>query len=163
MRRAREEDLLDTGVPPDPGTARRRAFFGVPDLIQRLGEPWGGGDDELEVRRQETLAACSAFVDESAPLRVLFKVIGGRRAIAEMRVLAPNPGIRLIGGFLEQSVFVAVAMHFREEIAWKRAKTQPPSGTLEWRDVQDAADAKWKDVFGTIRPIVPEQLKKRRG
>ena len=41
LRRAREEDLLDTWVPPDPGTARRRAFLGVPD-IQRLGEPWVG-------------------------------------------------------------------------------------------------------------------------
>jgi len=45
------------------------------------------GADELEVRRQEALAACSAFVDESAPLRLLFKLIGGRRAIAQLIVL----------------------------------------------------------------------------
>ena len=77
----------------------RRAFFGLPDLIQAVGK-WA---DELEVRRQEALAACSAFVDESAPLRLLFKLIGGRRAIAQLIVLAPKPGVRLIGGFSKRA------------------------------------------------------------
>ena len=83
LRRACEQNLLEAWDPPNRSTAMRRAFFGLPDLIQAVGK-WA---DELEVRRQEALAACSAFVDESAPLRLLFKLIGGRRAIAQLIVL----------------------------------------------------------------------------
>lgn len=85
---------LRTGAPPCDG------LFSD---CQTSSRPWGSGADELEVRRQEALAACSAFVDESAPLRLLFKLIGGRRAIAQLIVLVPKPGVRLIGGFSKRA------------------------------------------------------------
>jgi hypothetical protein len=89
------------------------------DVHSRLLTPWGDPDSEIEARRQRVLVTCDAFVAARTSLSLLFKETGGRLGIAEMRILAPGPGFRLVGAFLSDTVFVAASGWLREELPYK--------------------------------------------
>jgi hypothetical protein len=162
LRSAHERDLIRIWDPPVRTVRQRSAIYGASDAIQKLERPWGPGDDEDEVRRQVGLAACAAFVSETTPLQLLFKIVGGRNRIAELRVLAPKPGLRLVGGFMDERVYIILSIYRREEIAFKR-NARASDGLLQWQQIIEAARTQWETIFGEVTPVVPQQLRRRRG
>lgn len=135
---------------------------GPPNVVAKLERSWGDGNDEAEIRRQQILAACALFVEGRVPTRLLFKCVSQRKGISEMRVLAPAPGCRLVGGFLDDSVFVVLGIYRREEIAWRHGISGNAQG-IRWKAVIEAAEMEWKVLFPGIPPMIPAAIRKSQG
>jgi hypothetical protein len=127
------------------------------DVRNWLSNSWGGDADPLELLRSQTLAVCDRYIDGTAPLLQLFKIVGGRKGVAMMRVLSPSPGVRLIGGFLSDDVFVALSSWRRDELPHKRSQVQTDSAGTTWRELVDKAAQDWSVIFPTVatphRPV----------
>lgn len=130
---------------------QEKLFLVTPELHGRLERAWGSADDEMEARRQEVRATIESFVSGAAPVSLLFKLIGGRKRVAEMRILSPGPGVRILGGFVKDDVFVGIVLKLREEVPFKR---QPNPGTKgqDWRAVKAHVEQEWQALFSRQIP-----------
>ena len=160
FRRALAQRRLFNWEPPDKSVSQVRILACSADVFKQLNDSWGNADDKNEVLRQSVVATCAAFVGGSTPSRLLFKNIGGRKAIAEMQILAPNPGVRIVGGFLDEDVFVALALYLRSEIAWKRGAFSNASRLLEWKQVIELASHDWEAYLPDANRMISLSLSK---
>ena len=158
FRGALREGRLLNWEPSRAAEKSSRIIAGPENVVGRLDRPWGDGNDALEIRRQKVLAACSAFVEGKTPVRILFKSLSRKKRVAEMRVLAPKPGVRLVGCFLDDAVFVVFGIYFREEIDWRGNRSPGPSALLKWKDIKDKAEEDWAALFPYLTPVTPAGL-----
>jgi hypothetical protein len=63
--------------------------------------------------------------------------------IWDIRVIAPNPGIRVLGGFAGLDTFVALTWNYRENL-------DDPG---RWSDEIERCRKAWRELFGTIEPF----------
>jgi hypothetical protein len=68
--------------------------------------------------------------------------------IWDIRVIAPNPGIRVLGGFSKLDTFVALTWDYRENL----------DGPRLWNDEIDRCRKAWRDLFGTKQPLKGKSL-----
>lgn len=161
FRRACAAKRLIVWTPDRKSAAQTNLLAFVPETFERLAQPWGDDDDGDEMLRQQVLATCAAFTCDQIALWALFKHVGGRRGVSEMRILAPSPGIRIVGGFLSDTAFVAVGLYRRDEIASKRRKLPENSSVLEWKVVLDRAVQRWSQALPEVAPMVPSAIAKK--
>lgn len=163
FRAARAAGRLVVWEPDRRGAAQRNLLALIPEVFEEVSHPWGSDDDDDEVLRQRVLATCAAFTSDQIPLSTLFKHVGGTRGISAMRILAPRPGVRIVGGFLSDTAFIGVALYRRDQIVWKRANPPSNPSPLEWKAVLDDARWRWDQMLPGTVPIVPRSIGKKRG
>src|SRR6266545_4645334 len=148
FRAARAAGEIKVWQPILKGAAARRILALDEDLYARLANPWGDPDSDLEALRQEIMAACDAFVNDTIALRALFDEIGGRLGVAEMKILAPDPGARIIGGFLHETVFVGCSLLRRDELPYKRNGDQTTHALIDWETLNRTTAKRLSELFG---------------
>jgi hypothetical protein len=127
------------------GPARRCLAF-VPDIHSWLETE--KEDLAHESLRQKTRAFCDNFLAETITLEAALKAIGSKDTLLQMRVMSPEPGVRIIGALIENSIFVGTHHYLRDEILFKHkpvAKQQK-----SWVDVQTDAREALKTLFGDV-------------
>ncbi len=68
--------------------------------------------------------------------------------IWDMRSRDPTPGLRLLGGFTEPDVFVALVWDFR-----KNLKTD-----AHWKSLQQRCHSEWRSLFAEQAPLLGEEV-----
>jgi hypothetical protein len=68
--------------------------------------------------------------------------------IWDIRVIAPNPGIRALGGFSKLDTFVALTWDYRENL----------DGRGLWNEEIDRCQKAWRDLFGATKPLKGKSL-----
>ena len=117
--------------------------------MTRLSTPW----PDAERLRGQTEAACDDFIENGLPPRGLFKSTFGRTAIAQMEVLAPKPGTRLFGAFVESSrCFVVLRLMLRDELPFKPTGQ---IGIVDYRALGEQLVAEWDRLLPGVprRPL----------
>ena len=82
--------------------------------------------------------------------RLTFEASFGRSAVAQMKIAKPDPGARLIGGFLSEIDFVGLRLYRRDELPFRRRN----NGTkvIDYRPLVDAVMADWEFLLpGALR------------
>lgn len=121
-----------------------------------LSAPWGDPESDAEEMRQKILATFDQFISDAAPLRLLFKEIGGKKGIAQMRILKPNPGARLIGAFLSNTVFLGAYLWRRDALPYSADSEQTRLAKRSWRNAIADAETSLRVNIGPLtfaRPL----------
>ncbi len=66
-----------------------------------------------------------------------------RDDIFDIRCVDPKPGIRVLGGFADKDLFVALTVNFRENLAEDK----------DWRDEIERCKARWRNLFHPHQPF----------
>ncbi len=147
-------------TPTMPGQGVGRSLFLHSSIVQELNpEHWA--DDEMSMRYGRLKADFDTFAggdmiavgmqpydkDSSAFLARVDPVEYGAWCL---RCYAPKPSIRVMGGFAEQDVFVALMSQPREML-------DGPGGT-KWMRFREDTLARWRDLFPGLQPLVSETI-----
>jgi len=63
--------------------------------------------------------------------------------VFDIRCIAPNPGMRVLGCFADRDLFVALTTAMREDLATDK----------DWRNEREACKAAWRRLFPGYRPF----------
>lgn len=147
-----------------PGRPERREVYVVPEISRLvLDGPWGDGDEEERwVKVAEALAWFIEGRLVSVPERNAYHrdafMLRLRQVrswwwpppeVWEIRVRAPDPGIRLFGRFAEWNTFVAVAWHDRGALGFPGTW----EGRIAWRFAALQCLARWNGLFAPYPPL----------
>jgi hypothetical protein len=127
------------------GPARRCLAF-VPDI-----HSWLEAEKEdltHENLRQKTRAFCDNFLAETITLEAALKAIGRKGTLLQMRVMSPEPGVRIIGALIENSIFVGTHLYLRDDIVFKHKPVAHQQKS--WTDVQADAREALTLLFGDV-------------
>ena len=133
------------------GFETSRTLYVTEDLFNAVSEqPADDRDSEIMFEFRATL---DAFLEGSEitvsedpfgkpPETTLARVHPVELEVWDIRSIEPHPGIRCLGCFLEQDVFVALKWDYRENIS-----------SEEWGImIQQCLDL-WNNIFGVRRPL----------
>jgi hypothetical protein len=70
--------------------------------------------------------------------------------IWDIRSRDPNPGLRVLGGFAERDIFIALTWETRKQLG---AKDSP-----EWRTAIQNCKTNWRNLFPTFDPLTGDDL-----
>lgn len=115
--------------------------------MTRVEARWN--DQGREGLRGQTKAAFDDFIENGRPPRGIFEESGGRTGIAQMKVLAPNPGVRLFGGFVHADCFVGLRLLHRDELPFKPTRQK---GVIDYKALGQALVQEWDKLLpGVLR------------
>lgn len=100
--------------------------------------------------RAQTQAACDEFVQRGRTRLRRFDGLFGRSGIAQLKVLAPDPGSRLFGGFVDPDIFVGLRLCWRDSLPFKATGQQ---GDIDYRTLGEELRREWDALLPGIRPI----------
>lgn len=125
-------------LPLVPGVSPIRALFVGEALQKVLDSP--EGDDEWERRVGELRADLERFVvtPEITP-KYLFLLYPARDYVWEIRSVAHDPSIRVLGRFAERDVLVATNHALRSDLGGWQSRA--------WKEVKRLALAIWRTLF----------------
>lgn len=109
----------------------------------------------LEPLRMKTHAMFDTFVEEGEDAHWMFDDSSGRLGIAQLKVMAPKPGVRLIGGFVDTVTFVGLRLYLRSQLPYK--PTGQP-GVINYRALWATALADWNKLLPGIPPVPMKNL-----
>jgi hypothetical protein len=123
------------------------------DIYALLQGPWGTAEETQSFSKLR--ADLDSFIS-GAPVSVaekprrskkafLKRLEGERGEIWEIRQVAPKPGIRILGGFAEQDVFVGLVWRYRPPL--------DDYGSAEWREAIQTCKHTWRRLFLTWPPV----------
>ena len=73
--------------------------------------------------------------------------------IFDVRCFDPRPNIRILGGFADQDLFVALTFHPRSKpISWLDRPPLGDGGSVEWASAVHDTRKEWCDLFGSEQP-----------
>jgi hypothetical protein len=121
---------------------------------------WGSDSSDLEKRRQQVLAACDAFVDNRTALRLLFGYVSRRYALASMKILSPGAGVRIFGGFLDETVFIGCSYYLREQLPFKPRK-KTATTAIDWKTLTEQTRHQWERLITDVKPRLPASIRRR--
>lgn len=135
-------------APSRPVVARVGKLYLTPDAFARMA-PAKDGRDPL---RATAYAAFDLFVEQGASAYRLFDDSWGKLGVAQMKIMAPSPGSRLIGAFVDPLLFVGLRLYWRDELDFK-AKGQ--KGLIDYRTLGQVAVAEWNMLLPDVtrRPM----------
>lgn len=122
----------------------RLVLLSAPALA-RISGPWGGESEDVEALRQELLVTLDRVV-EGQPLSLLFGVLAAREGIVQLKLMKPRPGVRIVGGFLEDDVFAGMSVFLRDELPDKKRPGQTARALLGYGAVNASARQAFKDL-----------------
>src|SRR4051812_24668230 len=93
------EARLHRWEPSRPILQRSAELYLAADARLRVASPWELPVDR-ESLRQSTQAAFDQFIEHGRARHSLFDPAYGRSGVAQMKIMAPTPGVRLFGGFV---------------------------------------------------------------
>ena len=115
-----------------------RAMLVTPAILSLLQGPWS---DEINEARAGVLHAdLEAFIaGNSVTHQHLKRLSPARDQCWEIRSVRDDPSIRVLGGFIERDVFVAINYAKREDLGgWKDRR---------WRDFKETCKTEWSNLF----------------
>jgi|SRR5579862_5381263 len=136
-----------------PGLAPRRTLYISEKVRALITGTAANMDSKMRERWLVARAVLEAFVDghwittkskkkSRAEMAVLCPQAAG---IWEFRDVKPRPSLRILGGFLQKDVFVALVPYERSELGKK--------GSQEWRDALQNFNVQWELLFGGHKPM----------
>jgi hypothetical protein len=131
------------------------------DVHNQICAAWDDPNSALERLRAQVHAAFDAFVAGTVTLPMLFKETGGRLMTAEMRILSPKPGVRVLGGFLSDSVFVGVSKWLRDELPFKHNRAQTAAARVTWEELNRGTAERLREILGDVALHRPRVLRRR--
>ncbi|GAL95936.1 hypothetical protein AA0312_2908 [Acetobacter tropicalis NRIC 0312] len=132
--------------PSRPITKTRAFLFLTEDVASRVNNPW----DERESLRGRTKAVFDDFIENGRPNYGLFEESGGRNGIAQMKVMAPAPGIRLFGAFIHPSCFVGLRLFHRDELPFKPTGQK---GRIDYKTLNSELIHEWVTLLPSVDRI----------
>ena len=105
-------------------------------------------DDGRNVLRGTAGAAFDQFVELGTSAHELFHASWGRLGIAQLKVMSPDPGTRLIGAFVSPLLFVGLQLYWRDELDFKATGQQ---GLIDYKTLGKQAAAEWDTLLPGIR------------
>ncbi|HEY5105148.1 MAG TPA: hypothetical protein VII73_00080 [Caulobacteraceae bacterium] len=100
---------------------------------KRMAREWNDGSVDREALRGRIEAVFDLFLERGGHGLRLFKSIGGRTGMCAMTILSPDPGARLIGGFLDGDTFVGLRLYRRDELPFKHAPNPARRPIIDWK------------------------------
>lgn len=125
-------------------------------LFVEMQRSWGGPESPEERLRQKILATFDSFVGDRFALRLVFKQTSRALGTAEMRILNPKPGARIMGGFLSETVFVGTSVWFRNSLPFKFKAEQAGPPRITHRELNEATARALAEILGEVslhRPL----------
>jgi hypothetical protein len=147
--------------------AECRHMFMADEIRILLDGPWNHDDlryragrlrADLEdfIKGAELSVCLEPFVAKTAYMGRLSPVADG---IWDIRSRDPSPALRVVGGFAEKDVFVALRWGPRSKRI--NGTTKPPLGpkdSREWRDIIVQCGTDWRNLFHTYAPVTGDNL-----
>lgn len=142
-------DLVEV-VPTLPAPTRRR-LYAAPEVAKAVDGPWANDEQasrcgllRREFDRFVEGRIISLALDPFDKARDAYMAIVApeRDLVFDIRVRAPDDGIRVFGHFAEKDVFVALSWNFREALPERR----------DWRDERELCKAKWRNLCHQYTP-----------
>jgi hypothetical protein len=148
-----EEGQLFHLQPYLPGSLNERTMLVSESIHRAVTPPWDGISDEhrlsqlradldtftegkiLSVSNAPYVKAKSTYLARTDPIS---------DEVWDIRSRDPKPGLRVLGCFAAQDVFVALEYDCRDSLGGP--------GSKEWRDFIERAKAKWRHLFLTYQP-----------
>jgi hypothetical protein len=118
----------------------------------RVDVPWLAPVDR-EALRESTRGAFDQYVEHGRARLGLFDAAYGRSGITQMKILAPVPGVRLFGGFVDANCFVGLRLYLRDELPFKATGQK---GRIDYKTLGEEMVAAWDALL----PDVPRRLMK---
>ena len=137
--------------PSRPAIRRSGLLLLKPAIEERINKEWSGDHDQ---RRAQTRATFDAFVESGRDKHRLFKRLSKKLKLYELVILKPEPGARLIGGFIDDDTFVGVDFYLREELPFKGTGQ---TGRITWAEAKDNALNRWKAIVPNVPRILINQ------
>lgn len=132
--------------PSRPIAEEVAALFLAEQPTTRVDAPW----IDREALRGQAKAAFDDFIENGRPLRGLFEESGGRTGLTQMKVMAPDPGIRLFGAFVHADCFVGLRLFHRDELPFKPTGQK---GRIDYKTLTSELIQEWEMLFPNVRRI----------
>jgi hypothetical protein len=130
--------------PARPVVAKRGRLFLTEGVYLRLAP----ADDGRNNLRSAATAAFDQFVEGGASVHRLFQASWGRLGVAQLKIMSPNPGTRLIGGFLEAEVYVGLRIYWRDELNFKATGQ---IGKIDYKTLGQKVASEWDALMPDAR------------
>lgn len=106
---------------------------------------------ELSAEREQlhgkTKAVFDDFIENGRPPYGLFEESGGRTGLAQMKVMAPAPGIRLFGAFIHAHCFVGLRLFHRDELPFKPTGRK---GNIDYKTLNSELIKEWEALLPNV-------------
>lgn len=137
--------------PSRPILARSAELYLAADSWLRVHARWTLPVDN-EALRQSTHAAFDQFIEHGRARRTLFDPAYGRSGVAQMKIMAPTPGVRLFGAFVDATCFVGIRLYLRNELPFKATRQK---GSIDYKTLGEQIVAAWDALLPGIprRPM----------
>jgi hypothetical protein len=146
-----QEKRLFPLLPKAVGATARRAMSLTDELWQLLTTEHD--DPAMEDRLGDLQADLEFFVENGRiHPKYLFLLYPARDAVWEIRSVAPEPSIRVLGLFADQDVFIATNFALREALGGWQSR--------EWKKVKRLARARWTQLFPSYNPRTGTDIRK---
>jgi len=157
-----EKGDLVQWIPRRRGFGEERVFLASARIAGKLNSAWGDENSAGEAMRQMVLATIDLFIAGKA-LETVFKSLDKKRGLkdgiglSELRILRPRPGVRILGGFLNEAVFIGLLMESRDQIAFKHKAAK--ADQKQWFELKSEALSIFETLFPNEKPMIPDALR----
>lgn len=131
-------------TPSRPSVAHVGELYLTRKAFERL-EPDNDGRDKL---RAAAKAAFDQYIELGPAAHWLFDDSWGRLGIAQLKVMAPRPGSRLVGAFVDPWLFVGLRLYWRDELDFKATGQK---GLIDYRTLGQQTAVEWDTLIPGIR------------
>lgn len=127
----------------DVAAGAQRYLVLTADTYTWLTEPKDKHEEELLRARCATF--CTVFVEKDFGLGLALSSTGYKGRLAQLKIVSPKPGARIIGTMAAQDAFIGVSLWMRDEIAFKFSAAE--GRRRPWQDVQSQAWTKLNELL----------------
>lgn len=106
--------------------------------------------DNRDSLREAARKAFDQFLELGSSVHRLFDNTWGRLGVAQMKILAPNPGSRLVGAFVDPQLFVGIRLYWRDELPHK---PRAQSGVIDYRRLGEEVATEWDALLPGVRRL----------
>jgi hypothetical protein len=160
LREAIEAELLVPWKPTRRGFGSIRILAVERSVHGEILKPWGGDDSHEERLRQKVVTTFDNFVGDKFALRLVFKQTSKAFGTAAMRILSPNPGMRVMGGFLSETVFVGTSVWDRSNLPYRFRPEQTEQAKITHRELNEQTRNFLKNLLGRVCLYRPPSLRR---
>lgn len=140
---AAAQPTLTLWIPSRPVMAKPGSLHLTSGVMSRM-ERVDDGRNELRVSAS---AVFDQFTELGALAHNLFDDSWGRSGVAQLKILSPDPGIRLIGGFVEPEIYVGLRIYWRDELDFKATGQK---GLIGYEALGREAAAEWDALLPSV-------------
>lgn len=125
------------------------------EALTKVGTPWLEPENR-EPLRAEVRAVFDRFSAYGRGLIDLLDPLYGRAGIAQMKIMAPDPGVRLFGGALDPDTYIGTRLYWRDELPFKPAG-QP--GDIDYKTLGQELRQHWEAELADLPRINVDDLR----